>query len=205
MILAASPTSLNLGSIQKGSPVEQYISLTGKDKDAAKITSVDTRLKNYLYVETSDKGFENEPDQKIKVTLKNDIPVGRFSDRIIITTDHQKVPQIMVNVFGLITGKILVTPRNLSFGIFEKGQEISRKIDVKSQSDNTFKIEKVSSNIPDILTDIKTIEKNRHYEIHIKTKKNIQTDVLRGELVIETDDKEEKTLSVRVFGRVKKD
>jgi hypothetical protein len=204
VLLALKPSRINFGRLKKGikSPTK-YASLTGTDKDKIKITSVKS-MKNYINVETNLSGFENDKKKQIKITMLPDIKLGRLRDRITINTDHEKVKKLTLYVYGEVLGNIMVKPEHLAFGMLKKGKELEKTISLKATSDSSFKVLDVKSTIPELVTKVETIREGKEYKVKVLVKENINKDILKGKVIIKTDDKDQERIEVRVSGRAKK-
>jgi len=203
VVLNLEPSRVNFGSIQKkAKAAPQYLSLTGSDAGKVKITSIKSE-NSFLKIETSNKGFDGDQSKKIKVTVQPGMKVGKFREQITVYTDHEALKELSFYVFGEVMGNIEVKPRYLSFGTIEQGKPIEGKVSVKALGDAKFKVVGVQSPIPELTTKVETVKKGKEYIVHVRVQEDFSGDVLKGNLTIQTDDKEEDKIDVRVYGRRK--
>jgi len=201
VVLAAEPNRLSFGQIKKGGEAVRYAALTGSYKESVKITSVESN-NQYLKVDTNLKGFENDKQKQIRVSLRPGMKIGRFNERVILHTDHKAVKDLTLYVMGEIVGNIVVTPNFLHFGMFEHGKSVERLITVRATADNTFKVLEIKSTVPEVVTGLETVQPGKEYRIRATLKENFTGDILRGQLLIKTNDKDQGMIEVNVFGRV---
>lgn len=203
VVLATKPGRINFGRLKKGSPSSKYVSLKGADKDSVKITSVQSKNK-HIEVETNPEGFESDKQKKIKISVLPGMKAGKFRDRVTIYTDHEKINKLVLYVYGEVLGNIIVDPNHLLFGMFKKGEAVEKIITLRAASDTTFEVLDVKSTIPEIVTRSETIREGKEYKIKVLLKENFNKDVLKGKVIIKTDDKEQENIDIKVFGRALK-
>ena len=201
--LALEPYLINFGRFKKGEAPVRYVTVIGDDKDSAKIISAEAKEKS-LKVELNPKGFENNKDNRIKISVLPDMKVGQFRDVIAVTTDHKANKNMNISVFGEVVGDIVVTPRSFSFGFFERGKAPEKIVTLKANPPATFKVLKAEATTPEVLVENVTVKEGAEYQIKARIKDNFDKDYLRGNIVITTDNKEQPTIEIMYFGRVQK-
>jgi hypothetical protein len=201
--LALEPYLINFGRFKKGETPVRYVTVIGDDKDAAKIISAEAKEKS-LKVELNPKGFENNKDNRIKISVLPDMKVGQFRDVIAVTTDHKANKNMNISVFGEVVGDIVVTPRSFSFGFFERGKAPEKIVTLKANPPATFKVLKAESTTPEVMVENVTVKEGAEYQIKARIKDNFDKDYLRGNIVITTDSKEQPKIEIMYFGRVQK-
>jgi len=201
--LALEPYLINFGRFKKGEAPVRYVSVIGDDKDSAKIISAEAKEKS-LNVELNPKGFENNKDNRIKISVLPDMKVGQFRDVIAVTTDHKANKNMNISVFGEVVGDIVVTPRSFSFGFFERGKAPEKIVTLKANPPATFKVLKAVSTSPEVTVENVVVKEGAEYQIKARIKDTFDKDSLRGNIVITTDNKEQPTIEIMYFGRVQK-
>ena len=183
----------------------KYVSLIGTDKDITKITSVVSNNK-YIKVEEEppDAVGENK-DKKIKITVLPGMKVGTFREKIVVNTDHNKMKKLSIHIQGNIVGNITVTPPYLYFGIFKKGETYARTIRLKAAPGVSFKVLDVRSTTPDLITNLKTLSEGIEYLVRVFTTESFDKDILKGKIIIATDDEGQKNIEVMVAGRARRE
>jgi len=200
VLLGTKPSSINMGKQRKNNSYSKYVDFDGSDKDTVNIISVKSK-NEFIQVETNTEGFENNPDKKIKITLLPGMGVGRFRDKITITTDHKTVSRLTVTVYGEIVGDINTYPKRLHY-LHSEDKPLGEKIIIlKSSSDTPFKILDVKPSHEDILTDVKVIQDGREYRVSVKFKDGFNRTYFRGNVIIVTDNKEQSSIQIGIMIR----
>lgn len=204
-ILAIQPSSLRFGRLRKDTQYpEKYASLIGIEKDNAQILSAKSKNK-YIEVETGVFKTEDNIEKQVKVTILPEMQMGRFSDRIIIKTDHEKIKDLKLYIRGEIIGNIILNPRLISFGTFRRGGKYERSIRLTAAPGITFKVLDVQSAIPGLHTKVMTRKEGTSYKIKAYVEEDFSEDSLNGKIIITTDDESQATIEVGVFGKVFKE
>lgn len=193
-------TNLNIGRVKSGLSKVYYVSLVGTDKDKHKITAI-TSTQKIIDVELNQAGFENNPDKKLKITLHGDIPIGRTYDRVTMETDHPQIPKLFLSITGEIVGDILVEPNFISFGVFDPAVENVRQIRLAASNQTTFKVLSVKSPMEGLIAEVVTQAEGKLYEVKLIARPGFSSPIIRGNLVIETDNQKQNTITINVTGR----
>lgn len=200
VVLDLEPGRIPFGQIKKGLETVRYAALTGDDKDKTKITSVESNNQS-IKVETNLGGFDNDKQKQVKVTVLPGMKTGRFNEKITLRTDHKEAKELPLYIMGEVLGNIAVTPNFINFGMLEKGKSAERVITLKATSDASFKVQEIKSTIPEIVTGLETIEAGKEYRVHVTLKENFTGEILRGQIVIKTSDKDQQNIEINAFGR----
>ena len=204
ILFDAKPKRVNFGRFKKDEGgLTKFVSFTGRDKDSTHIISAESK-KGFVTVEMNPDGYENDTYKKIKVSLPPGIKVGRFRDTITVKTDHEKANKIRIFVYGEVMGSIKVSPSYLSLGLIENGKSVEKSIKLTATSGAGFKILDVRSTLSELATTVETITEGKEYKVNISLKDAVQKDILKGKIIVTTDDNEQKNIEVKVFGRVRK-
>jgi len=202
VILDVEPGRIPFGQIKKdGGETVRYTALAGNDRDKVKITSVESK-NEFIKVETNLKGFEGDPKKQIKVTVLPGMKAGRFSERVLLHTDHKDVKELPLYVMGEVLGKIATSPTIVNFGILQKGKSVERVITLRATTDTPFKVLEVKSTLPDVVAELETVKPGSEYRIRATLKDSFSGNMVRGKILIKTSDKEQPDLELNVFGRI---
>ncbi len=200
-VLAIQPHRMRFGQLRKGTdyPV-QYASLIGSEKGRAKIISAKSK-NEYIAVETGVFESGNNTEEQVKVTVLPGMRVGQFSDQIKIKTDYKKMKDLKIYVSGEVVGNIILSRKHLSFGLFKKGGRYEKSIRLTAAQGVSFKVLDVKSSIPGLHTKVITIQEGSRYKINAYIEKDFKADSLDGKIQIVTDDENQKTIEINVFGK----
>lgn len=200
--LAVTPDRINFGRLKRGiQPPARYLTLIGDDKDKTAIVSVTSNSKVInAEIEAPPPGGDKK-EKRIKVTVPSDIGVGRFREQITIKTNHEKVKELPVFVYGDVMGDIMVFPDNLSFGVFKKGGKYERSVRIRATSNVIFKVLNVSATIRDLKTNVVTVKEGVEYTVQVSVDEKFDKEFIRGKIIIATDHKDQSKIEIGVFGR----
>lgn len=203
VVLSTKPARINFGRVKKSDmDASKYVSLIGIDKAKTKIISAEAKNKN-IKVEINPSGFENNKDKRIKISLLPGLKVGKIRDRITIKTDHEKVKQLHLSVYGDILGNITVSPSYLSLILPKEGKSSEGIIRLKAAAEAEFKVLEVKSSIPELVTtELKTVKEGKEYHVKVQLKEGIKKNLIRGNITINTDDEYQKKIEVKLSARV---
>jgi len=206
MVLAIEPATINFHQFNaaEGSKEPLYASLAGTQKSSSKIVSVESN-NEFINVDIEPDGFDGNPTHQIRFNIKQGIKTSRFRERIVFKTDNPKVSSLNLYVRGEALGNIAVTPQHLALGLITPGSTVKKSIQLESTTDSaTFNVTDVSSTVEGLTAELKTITPGKEYTVECSMVTDEPQPVIRGNIVITTDDVNQKTITVRVFGRIGK-
>ena len=195
---------IKFGKVTAGSEAVRDFFITEIDNCSANITSIESD-NSFIKAETVFGGVEKDKNKKVKVTLLPGLKPGKFSGKITVYTDNEKIKQMSVAVSGEVMDIFTVQPKQLSFGGFQKGKRVERAIEIKSVLDRDFKITNVSVPVPEIETRVETVKEAREYRVVVALTENLTMERLNGTVItINTDDEIQRELEVSLLGIMKK-
>jgi len=197
--LALEQTTVTFRQVNKGQQEVRYATLVGKDADQTDITAI-TCAHPSLRVEYSKTGFDNIAHQRIRITLPADTPIGRFSEQVILKTNHPKKPTLTMLVVGEVVGIVRAVPYRLNFSLTGVPSDVVRQ--VRFNSINTpFKILGVTCDVPGLKTRLEEVAPGTAYTVTVTLPAGYTGGPFAGTLVIETDLPDQKTVEVKVVGQ----
>jgi len=188
-------------SISNGSTQPLYAQLTGSESDSVKIVSAQS-TNELIRIEVNHDGFDGDPARQIKFTVLPGMSEGRFRERVVLTTDSTSIGTLSLFVTGEALGNIKVTPKHLPFGMIQAGRSVRRTIRLQATHDAfSFNVLGVKSTVDELVAEVTTITPGKEYMVNVVLPDDYPHDIVRGEIIITTDDKDQETVTVRVFGR----
>lgn len=185
----------------KGSIEPRYAALTGKESASVTILSVESAHK-MIKVDVDTSGFDDNPARQIRFSVQPGIQVGRFRERVVFKTDTASVPELSVYVMGEVTGTINVSPKHLPLGTITPGSTVRKTIQLQSAAEaSKFNVVEVSSTVEGMATELITVKPGKEYQVAVSMPEGSKQSVIRGHIVIKTDDPDQEIITVRVFGR----
>jgi hypothetical protein len=204
MVLAISPAAIVFppfaGSAGSAQPL--YARISGSQSASTNITGVECSAK-LISAEVNRSGFDGDPERQVKFSVLPGMPVGRFREQVVLATDNEKVPTLSLFVTGEVLGAISVTPRHLPLGTIQPGTPVRKIIRLQSaQPDLAFRVVNVKSTVEGLTTELITVTPGKEYQVAVGLAEGFSQPVIRGEIIITTDVKDQATIPVRVFGRI---
>ncbi len=199
--ISVKPRNINFGSIYLGKEIDKIIAIKSTTESNFKIKKI-TSSKTFANASIAEK---NKDGYTIKVTLKDNQKIGRFSGGIYLETDNPRQPKVTIPFFGEIIGDITTYPKKIYYGRITKGKEITKKVFVKINK-NDIKILN-SKGSPDYLSTkiFERYEKNNpHCLIEIKLDKEVPVGMLNGSLELYTNSKIQPTIKIPIKGEIRK-
>lgn len=189
----ATPDEVLFDSVRKGSEQtrEVTISYNGGDSKGFKLTKVANSNSNIAVTQ--------EPGLKLKVALLKTMPPGPFQDTIEIATTGRPIE---IPVYGRVVGNLVTEPAQVSFGILPHGQGAMRIVRLTNNGARPVAIKEVSSTSPAVVAKAEPIAAGKQYKITLELRKGTPDGQLHGQLVIQTDDPEQASLTVPFYGIV---
>ena len=204
MVLAITPATIVfpafIGSVGSSEPL--YARLSGSESAAVNITSIKSANK-LLNVEINKDGFDDDPARQIQFSVLPGMTVGRFREAVAFKTDNKSVASLKLYVIGEVLGNITVSPkRHLPLGIISPGNTTSKTIVLKSTRDTySFNVVDVSSTVKEIATELITVTEGTEYQVVVSLPDGTPHPIVQGKIIIKTDDKDQESITVGIFGR----
>jgi hypothetical protein len=199
--ISAKPRKIDFGLIYLGKKTDKTITVKSTTETDFKIKKA-TPSKPFV---TASIAGKNNEEHIIRVTLKDNLEIGRFSGVIYLQTDNTRQPKIRIPFFGEIIGDITIYPKKIYYGRIIKGKETTQKVFVKINKDD---IKILNSKIsPDYLSAkiLERYEKNNpHCLIEIKLDKEAPIGKLSGSLELHTNSKIQPTIKIPIKGEIQK-
>ncbi|MBI3247739.1 MAG: DUF1573 domain-containing protein [Deltaproteobacteria bacterium] len=199
--VVVDPAQVYLGRVRRGEELVRSVDVL---YDASKPISI-TKIENsspFLAVEAQDLEKPGQKGKKLLVTLKKNVPLGRLSDEIHVTTTSEKRPRVDIPVFGSIEGDLVMAPPQVSFGLVRNGEGKSQEISIKNRAANPVHIVEVRSSNADVVATLATIKDGEEYKLTVSAKNDSQAGRIEGEVQLMTDHPTEKILSLPLYGMV---
>jgi len=197
--VTANPMNVDFGKVAHGQGGAREVTLTALKSDGFEVGKITNSNPN-LKVER-----EATPAQgggvTLKVTLAGTMPVGPFVDTLDIATN--RVPA-RIPVYGTVTGAISVDPPQVSFGIVPHLGSAERIVRITNASARPLKLTGMASSNSSVGASIEPITPGKEYKVTVLLRKNTPDGQLRGNLVIQTDDPEQQSVTIPYYGIVGK-
>lgn len=127
------PGSVELGSIDQGTPVERKLAVAyagRSDWQILEVRSDNPHIVGHV-VETSRSG--GQVAYELTVRTDGDLPCGYIHEHLMLVTNDHSSTRVPVPVEGRVLSGITVSPTSLFMGVVEPGQKVTKKLVVKGK------------------------------------------------------------------------
>ncbi|OVE80073.1 hypothetical protein BVY02_01395 [bacterium J17] len=196
-----NPPRAYFGSVPKGSSPSLTVDVNvqkGSGLAIGQVSSLSDKFDHQVI-----DGEQGAASKKIKITLKETLPVGVFRDRVVIRTSSKVNPVVNLPIFARIEGDALLSPADVSFGLIEGPLEkpVSQTVKLINNGTEAVNIVSVSSNSS--LVGAKLSEKDGRKEIVVSLKRGV-SGTIRQQVKVVTDhkDPDQRELTLPVYAIV---
>ena len=200
--VTVTPRYLNFGNVSRDKPAKP-VEMEVRLRDEKGLAIKDVRVEGDT-VTLTPQGEKNGV-HTYAVRLADKLPIGRVTGKILVETTSRKSPEVKVPFYAFVQGKVKVTPQLVSFGLIRPGQPSIRRINLISQDDDAFSVERVQASSDSLSTEIVTEKEGRHYEVVVtydpggKKKGRVSE---RLTIFLKNGDQEEEVVEVPVYGTI---
>jgi hypothetical protein len=113
------------------------------------------------------KKSEDENRAVYTVDLAENLPTGRFTGRITIRSNSERVPEVHVPFQGQVQGNVKVIPHILSLGRITPGKVLTRHLSVSKTGKQDFTVQEVKATTEAIATEIREEKEGERYRIQV--------------------------------------
>lgn len=197
--LIINPEHIDFGSVSVNAESSKTVTIKSQTEPDFKIKKI---IPSKPFIDAKIIEEENG-EYNIKVALKHNPVIGRFSGGIYLETNSQIQQKVNIPFFGEIEGDISTYPKKIYYGSVVKGKELSQKLYVKINKSN-IEIVKIKT-FPDYIS-ARIVEKkeseNPHYLIEVKLNSEAVTGNIGGVLELHTNSKIQPVTLVRIIGEI---
>ena len=190
----------------EGDKIKHEVTITSFEKTPLEITDITSTVDDKIKykVKTSKQGKEYVIEVKNRSTQ-----AGSFSGKMVVKTNSQKKPHIVLNVSGNLRSKVAVRPKTFSFGTIDTSEEnfnsgaLKKRVMLVDVQGEGFTVKKIKSSSKWIKAEIESKKENKQYAVHITLDKDKLPKGKFEEKVNIYTSYERKPLVVDVKGEVK--
>ncbi|MGI6680578.1 MAG: DUF1573 domain-containing protein [Bdellovibrionota bacterium] len=191
------PTRLSFG-------VKWYKNI--RDREAYSDVVIDTakdvkildsyRMSKYLDVDVLEK---TDNHLKLRVFLKDTIPVGEFRDRIVVDLKGSNKKSIDIPVFARVQSDVYLTPIAVSFGVLDGGVK-ERVVKINNLTNKYLKIEKLKTSNKKIKLRVNETEAGKSYDLVLSVDSAQIKEDIKAIVRVFTNIEDCKELKLSVYG-----
>jgi hypothetical protein len=136
--LILSPSSADLGTVQRGTPAERRISVRYAGSQSLAIVGVKTD-NPHLKAQIVPLGDVRHASYDLVVKLDADAPSGYIRDNLLLRTTNRQLREIPVMVEARVMPEVTVTPNTLFLGVLKPGDRVTKNVIVRGNHPFTIK------------------------------------------------------------------
>ena len=203
------PTDRIKVDIQKGEDWDKEFIIKPAVKEPFLIKSLKT--KDYINAKLTpppagEDGKGDVREYKLRVSFNDDVPAARISDAIIMSTNLREMPMLTVRVYGYVRGPITYLPQRLYFNRLREDDALSQTqyvdLELSDKTKGGFKVLEAAATPDFFKTNIEELEKGKKYRVHVTYKGDYAEPIIRGNLVVKTDNPVQDTIEMIIGGRI---
>jgi hypothetical protein len=149
------------------------------------------------------KKSEDENGAVYSVALAEDLPTGRFTGRITVRSNSERVPEVHVPFQGRVQGNVKVIPHILALGRIKPGTALKRHLSLSKSGKQDFTVKEVKATTEAIATEIHEEKEGERYRIQVTYAPGTEA---RGRIAeritILVNDGKEAFLEVPLYGTI---
>ncbi len=197
--VVVEPQSVMFEEVIRGSsePAEEQV-VTISLKEGAKVKVTGARaFSPHVTVKELERSAARA---KFSVSIDPSAPLGELRDRMVIGVDGGKESTINVPIFAVVRGQLALQPPQLSFGVIEGSELITRSVKLVNRGASPVRVKEVRSANPAISTSVREIEAGKTFVVQVQLNPAQVKRDLRASVEVLTDSPDEPSLSLSIFG-----
>jgi hypothetical protein len=173
-----------------------------KPTELEKIESVEMKCATEHFSAELQPGGDGTNEYKVKLSIADDAPLGRISGALEFFVNGETEMCSRVPVTGYLIGDIDILPKRLLFRATRGTENKLESVEVTSGTGTAFRVRKVSTDVPDLETELVLQEEGKRYSVIARLGSNVRPGQLRGNITIHTDNELQPQIEVPVYGTV---
>jgi hypothetical protein len=208
--LVVTDKVIDLGEVAKGEVVEANFRLANEGSEKLLIKAV--RPTCGCTVADYDREIAPDSEGWIKAKLDTEDFSGPVSKSILVMTNDPVDPTVTVVIKANVTPYIEIVPRPLiRFNAVKHEGMSERVVVVAAEQEQEFKIDRISSSVPYLVTSIRKLEGddllrgrgNTQYEVTLTLAEDAPVGPVSAELTLHTDHPKAGEVPIKVYGVVR--
>jgi hypothetical protein len=131
--VAVRPDQVDFGTIDQGTPVERRVTVTHYNRADWQVLDVRSINTHYEVEVVNGPRSGGTVSYDLIVRLKKDAPPGYLKDQLILITNDANAAQFPIEVEGLVSSELTVSPQVLALGAVEPGQKVTKNVIVRGR------------------------------------------------------------------------
>jgi hypothetical protein len=199
--LLVAPNPLYLGRLRRGEVVRREVSIA--PGVAGVVYSVTHVERTHPALKTTLERLPDTPGQRLIVELAPDMPLGRFSEKLVLHTTSPRESVITLPVFGSVEGDVVVLPPQVTFGTSRGASPPpERDLYIRNRGARPLAVTRVT--VPDVVTyTLSPLEEGVEYKLTLRLREGLRPGKVESAIEIFTDHPTEAHLVVPLYAIVR--
>jgi len=190
---AADPPRLYVGHLGRGQTAANDVRVLGEIASVGRVEIIGRSVAATL---------SDAPNgRRLHVGVKNDAPLGAFTDTVTIATGNPRRPLMAVSISGVVDGNVVVSPAQVNFGVANTGAEVSRVVGVQNRGQRPLRISAVRLNPAIGTAVVSPLADGQEFRITVTLSAGLHAGKISCTLEVDTDDPEQPRIELPCLGR----
>lgn len=199
--IAFEVPDFDFGKVYRGSKVDHIFKFKNQGTAELKIEKVRSSC-GCTAAMLSSKTIKPNATGEVKVSFNSQSFSGDVKKNVTVYSDDPDTPKFKLSIFGVVIEEVSVNPKRIDFSKVPYKTEFSKKLSVTSTTDLKLEIEKVETSNSDVAVSFGKDETNNEYFVNATVKKDTDFGRINGKLIIYTNSKNQKQITVPFYGEV---
>lgn len=196
--LPVSARSLQFGTITKRDGSTRVFSI--RDPGDGSLTVSEVTSDSPFVKATLTRDDKQGLEYRVTVELQPGAPIGEFKGKITVHSNHPKEPVVEIPIAAEVIGDIETFPNQFFLGLLKKGQGASKTITLSTTAKERLKVKKIHS--PFDYVTVKSETDGKQYVITATLKDNAPLGLIKGVVVIHTNNADQPEIKVPLYALV---
>ena len=205
------PRNIQFGEVTRGEKISRIIELT-PEIEPIKITELivspdvfTARILEDEKVNTDKKSEKNALRPiRIEVSVSPEAPIGRHNGNLTVKTDHPRISSLSAHIYLRVKGPITFSPRMLFFDENAQKARAIKKVRITKIKGDDLKIIEVTSTSPQFQAETVIIKEGKEFDVEIRMAPDVEPGRYQEEIVIRTNDPDQKEIKIPVRSNIRK-
>jgi Protein of unknown function (DUF1573) len=205
------PRNIQFGEVTRGEKISRIIELT-PEVETIKITELtaapDVFTARILEAEkvNPDEKIDDSKNRpiRIEVSVSPDAPIGRHNGNLTVKIDHPRISTLSARLYLRVVGQVKFSPRMLFFDENAQKNRGAKKIRITGSKGPDLEIVGVNSTSPQFQAETVIIKAGKEFDVEIRMAENVEPGRYQGEIVIKTNDPDQKEIKIPVRSNIRK-
>jgi len=196
-----------LGADAAADPPRVYVGHLGRGQTAPNNVRILGEVASTGGVRTSGQSVEatlsdTPKGRRLQIAIKNDAPLGAFTETIAIPTGRPRHPLLAVPVTGVVDGNVVVSPAQVNFGAATTGADVSRVVGVRNRGKRPLHISAVYLRPAIGTAVVSPVTDGKEFRITVTLNASLHPGKISATLEVHSDDPEQARIELPCLGRV---